>query len=504
MQLTYLSALCLVVASTFASAADVGQVRLPNSGAVDAQEDFQHGLAQLHNFEYDSAAEDFRRAQAIDSDFALAYWGEAMTYNHPIWMQQDRAAGRAALQKLADTHEARLAMAETALERDFLRAVHILYGEGDKNARDFLYRDHMAMMHEKYPENPDVGAFYALALMGTAHAGRDFSIYMKAAAVATELFAVFPEHPGLAHYLIHSTDDPIHAPLGYKAAQTYAKIAPNAAHAQHMTSHIFLALGDWQATASANDKAVEVVNRQRAEHALPGIGCGHYPSWQMYAYLQQERFAEAAERMKLCYTRTLDSGGSDQSLAAFYYMKELYLFDTQDWEGDVASLDVNQRGSEAVEFSRSYLNAARALHSNAADVRPVTTEAIDAGERLVRSLNQGQESRDADAGTRSQVKVLHLKAWLADNEGDARQAEKYWRKAVALEGDLPFGFGPPNPAKPALEALGESLLTQRRYAEAVDVFRQALDRTPNRTRATRGLSKAINAVQNDTKENGSR
>jgi tetratricopeptide (TPR) repeat protein len=487
MKFTRLLALIFVLSTANSMANDVGKVQLTNSGSPSAQADFLHGLAQLHNFEFASAAESFRRAQLIDPDFALAYWGEALTYNHPLWAQQDTDAGRAVLSRLAGTKAAQLSIAENSIEKDFVHAAQLLYGDGNKHFRDYLYRDQMAMMYERYPGNPDVGAFYALSLMGTAHDGRDFTIYMKSAAITTKLFPEYPQHPGIAHYLIHATDDPIHAPLGYQAALAYSKIAPDAGHAQHMTSHIFLALGHWQASADANDNAVAVVDKQRVKVGRPTIGCGHYPSWQMYAYLQQGRVDEANARMARCFDRTVDSDGNNRSLSAFYYMKELYLFDTEDWTGDVASLKIDPRGDEHVEFSRLYIDATLALRTGSEDAMAKVAEAIKAGDNYIDSLGSEVADRDIHSADQTRVKTLQLKSWAAWSQSDTDGAEAHIRSAVAIENDLPFGFGPPSPAKPSLEALGDLLLAIDRYEEAAEVFTQALARTVNRSRAKHGL-----------------
>lgn len=477
-----------------AVASDVGKVQFPNSGAPEAQADFMHGLAQLHNFEYDEAAADFRRAQQRDPGFALAYWGEAMTYNHPIWMQQDRAGAQAVLERLATEPDTQM-QAKTEIELDFIRAVQILYGEGDKQSRDFLYRDHMAWMYEKYPGNPDVTAFYALSMLGTAHQGRDVTIYMKAAAATTDLRARYPQHPGLAHYLIHSTDDPIHAPLGYQAALAYSKIAPNAAHAQHMTSHIFLALGHWEATATANDNAIAVVDRKRAARGQSSIGCGHYPSWQMYAYLQQGRIEEATERLQLCHQRTDETGKNEEALLAFYYMKSLYLFNAGGWQGDIVELRVDHGDSPRGEFARLYLEAAQALRLESTPSSEATADAIKGGNQLLTWLAGQGIAAGGREPTVVRVKLLHLLAWQAEFSGDVEVAESHLRKAIALEENLPSGFGPPRPAKPALEALGELLLTQSRFVDAVEVFKQALARTLNKTRSKHGLALALEGAR---------
>ncbi|PYQ63020.1 MAG: hypothetical protein DMF53_11485, partial [Acidobacteria bacterium] len=234
--LPLLLTLLLVSSAPTLAQTGVGEVSFANSGSPAAQASFLRGLALLHNFEYEDAAAEFHKAQAIDPGFAMAYWGEAMTYTHPVWMQQNAAAARAALGRLGATPEARLAKAKTERERDYLRAVEILYGDGTKEERDFRYADAMAALHQRYPDDVDATAFYALSLLGTAHQGRDFAVYMKSAALLEEVFPTHQHHPGVLHYLIHSYDDPIHAPLGLRAARLYGTVAPNAGHALHMTS----------------------------------------------------------------------------------------------------------------------------------------------------------------------------------------------------------------------------------------------------------------------------
>src|SRR5687768_14887402 len=277
----------IAAARAAAQGNEFGKVDFPASGARAAQTHFLRGLALLHDFEYPAAAAAFKEAQRIDPGFALAYWGEAMTYNHPVWFQQDSVAARAALARLGATPEARAARAPTAREKDYLAAVEVLYGPGDKKTRDLAYRDAMQRLMQKYPDDEDAALFYALALLGSAHSGRDLGIYMRAAAVSEEVFRKYPEHPGAAHYLIHSYDDPQHAPLGLPAARIYSRIAPGAGHAQHMTSHIFIALGMWDDVVRANQNAMKVVNAERHHAGHGPAGCGHYNIWLQYAYLIQ-------------------------------------------------------------------------------------------------------------------------------------------------------------------------------------------------------------------------
>ena len=174
----------------------------------------------LHSFEYDTAVEAFRQAQTADAGFALAYWGEAMTYNHPLWQQQNSEAALQALKRLAASPEARAAKAPTDRERQYLAAVETLYaGPGSKHDRDQAYMRAMERLQNAYPEDMEARAFHALAILGSRDGVRDFATYVRAAATVQPVFDANPDHPGAAHYLIHSFDDPVHAPLGLPAAR---------------------------------------------------------------------------------------------------------------------------------------------------------------------------------------------------------------------------------------------------------------------------------------------
>src|SRR5712691_10923532 len=343
---------------------DVGVVAFLNSGAPAAQQPFLHGLAQLHNFEYSDAAEDFRKAEEIDPGFAMAFWGEAMTKNHAIWHEQDLAAAREVLHRLGLSPEARLAKANTQREKDYIGAIEILYGEGSKRERDFKYADAMEKLHQKYPDDPDAAAFYALALLGTAQEGRDIPTYLRAAAILEDVFYAYPQHPGAAHYLIHSFDDPVHAVLGLGAARAYSKIAPNAAHAQHMTSHIFLALGMWDETVRANEVAMAIVNRTRQAKGMSLFACGHYNFWLEYGYLQQGRFRDAKRVLEGCRAQAGRPGMAEHghgkidpdnsAVGSFVQMRTRYLLDTEEWSGEVKGFGVDLTGAAVQQFNYEF------------------------------------------------------------------------------------------------------------------------------------------------------
>ena len=491
----------LLLAVTPAATADgYGHVAFANSGAPAAQADFIQGMALLHDFEYPAAAAGFRRAQSADPGFAMAYWGEAMTFNHPLWAQQDLAAARAALNKLAPSATARRAKAKTDREKAYLDAVEILYGEGSKIERDFRYEDAMAKLHQRYPDDVDAAAFYALSTLGTAHAGRDIPTYMRAARVLEEAWIDHQEHPGLVHYLIHSYDDPAHAPLGLRAARIYSRIAPDAGHAQHMCSHIFLALGMWEETVQANLAAMADVDRMRAAQGKGPARCGHYPFWLEYAYLQLGKMDEAKAALTACRA-TVESQGAmdhpgmsmdpDASLSSsFANMRLRYLLDTGEWTGEIANWQLPKNAGPGAQLNFAF---ARALGETARGRTAEAREALSELEALGRKIAESETklaNPDPSYRLRPGVLLLEARALLAEHEGDLPGAEKLLRQAVTVEETLPIDFGPPTIDKPTHELLGEFLLRRGRKSEARAEFEKALARTPGRRLATQGSAAA--------------
>jgi tetratricopeptide (TPR) repeat protein len=488
-------------ASSAPPAATAGEVSFQSSGSAAAQGPFLRGLALLHDFEYEDAAAQFRRAQEIDPGFAMAYWGEAMTYNHPIWMQQDRDAALAALERLGATPEARRARAGSPRERDYLAAVEVLYGAGSKEERDFRYAGAMAAVHQRYPDDVDATAFYALALLGTAHHGRDFAVYMRSAALLEEVFPSHPHHPGVLHYLIHSYDDPIHAPLGVRAARLYGAVAPDAAHALHMTSHIFVALGAWDEVIAANQSAIRVVNQQRAKRGLPPRSCGHYVSWLHYGYLQERRFDEASQTLAACgQEAAVPAAGvagapRDADATATGAYAEMRLLATIE-SGQSAADPFLARPEAPVgaRFTAAYgeaLAAAgggdrKAFHAAAARLR-------DAQADLLAAI--AADPRPAP-GERQRAEVVgrQVEALERLRDGRADEGIAMLRQAAAGEAAMALEFGPPQVEKPTGELLGDELLALGRMSEAAEAYRSALARAPGRTRSLAGLLRAEQAL----------
>ena len=470
-----------------AQTSDLGEVDFPTSGSPEAQEHFIRGVLLLHSFEFPDAGEAFRAAQEVDRGFAMAYWGEAMSYNHPLWAEQDAEAARAVLKRLGSSPEDQ---APTERERDYLRAVEVLYGEGAKDERDFAYAEQMRRLHEKYPNDDEAKAFYALAVLGTAHEGRDHTIYMRAAALAEEVFRDNPEHPGAAHYLIHSYDDPVHAPLGLRAALAYSEVAPAASHAQHMTSHIFVALGMWDEVVSANETAVAVADRRREAKSLPLDARNlHALHWLAYGYLQQGRYDDARVLLEAMESHA-EEVGSQRSRTHLAMMRADYIVNTRRWDDPAAEIEVDVTDLSPVVATRDHFASGVA--------------ALERGDRMAaeRALLAMAEIRD-DASRSSayppglqaaRVMELELEALLASTKGNTAEALDLMREAAALEDEMPYEYGPPRVVKPSHELLGEAFLEMGSPDEALVAFEMALTRAANRPASLLGLVQAAEAT----------
>lgn len=467
----------------------LGEVAFPTSGSAAAQAEFLRGVALMHSFEYPSARAAFEAAQRLEPGFAMAYWGEAMTHNHPIWMEQDSAAARAALARLGATAQERAGKASTERERDWLATLEVLYGPGSKEARDSAYAGAMQRLAEKYPDDAEAAAFHALALLGTAHGGRHVPTYMRAAARMEEVFCDHPQHPGAAHYLIHAYDDPVHAPLGLRAARAYSRIAPNAAHAQHMTSHIFIALGMWDDMVRANEVAQKVVNDARAARGQPATWCGHYAFWLEYGYLQQGRDADALRILRDCHAEVSAGGAAGRNARSFVEMRSRYLLDTQDWDGPALGMSLDLGNDAAAQLGYAYTSAFAALRRGDVDAaRPLADEVT----RLRGLIVSDPAAARVGVSYPSVSQVLHQQLWamLMLAEGRRDEAVALLASSAELEERIPFEFGPPFIDKPSRELLGETLLELGRPAEARAAFEAALRQAPLRVQSLRGLAMA--------------
>jgi len=277
----------------------VVQLNFPTSSSPAAQKIFLDGVRLLHNFEYEDAIQAFHDAIKVQPDFAMAYWGLAMSYNHPLWGEQDLPSARRALADLDRVSATKL----TSREKGFIAAIRLLYGDGDKGRRDAAYAEAMHQLYVQYPHDDEVAIFYGLALLGTKAENPDFVVNVKASDVLERVYQRNPNHPGVLHYLIHCYDDPKYASLGLQAADRYGQVAPGSAHALHMPSHIYLDLGMWKEYIRVNEASwAASLDRNRREHLGLGgsdIHALHTLEWLEYGYLQQGQVTKAMDCLKI-------------------------------------------------------------------------------------------------------------------------------------------------------------------------------------------------------------
>jgi tetratricopeptide (TPR) repeat protein len=322
------------------TSSQLGEVQFTATGKKDALSHFEKGLLLLHSFEYDDAAEEFKKARAIDPAFVMAYWGEAMTYNHPLWRYQDYEKATAVLQALAASPEERAGKAKTEIEKDFISSLAVLYGKGSKAERDKKYANFMESLYKKYEGNPEVSCFYSLALIGSVEVGRDEAVYGKAANIAKEVLAKNPRHPGALHYLIHAYDDPGHAAQALATADAYALTAPDAGHALHMPTHIYLALGMWDKVVTSNEVSWAAGEKRKKRKRLSNNALNYHAfHWLLYGYLQQGE-KEKARKVLQDMKKYSDELASGRARAHMIFIKTTYLTETRDWDPAIVSIRV--------------------------------------------------------------------------------------------------------------------------------------------------------------------
>lgn len=482
----------LVASKAFAHhGAHLGKINFVTSGNENARPYFERGVMWLHSFEYAESRADFQMAEKLDPSFAMAYWGDAMTYNHPLWTEQDYVGAIKALNKLAPTAEARLLKAKTEKEKSFIFAINSLYGKGDKKHRDIAYAEAMRKLYQANPNDDEVASFYALALLGATEGERDFRSYMQAAGIAEDIYARNPQHPGAMHYIIHSYDDPVHAPLGLRAARAYAKMAPDASHALHMPSHIYFALGMWDDVIAANKAAWESgvkqnISRDAKAYTIDDLHALH---WLSYGYLQKQQYRSAYR-----LTKTMEEIAirSNTSMAKWYYalMRAAYLTESKDWCADLRSLDMT-RIELSARATDLYENAVQALkHDDINGARQIVNELTQIIPKHInhQATYQNYFTAVLESGVLA-VKIirLELQAKIKFCQGKIKQAIELLKNATKMEDSLSFGYGPPVPVKPAYELLADMLLYDKQYKAAYLNYVFSLKRTPNRFYSEKGL-----------------
>ena len=481
----------LLASVASAQESQLGRVEFPTSGSPQAQQHFLRGLAALHSFWYEEAIEAFRESTKAEPDFAMGYWGEAMSYNHPLWSEQDIATARQVLAKIKETPKL------TERERAYIAAVRVLYGEGDKHARDVAYSAAMEKIYRAYPDDLDAAAFYSLSLLGIG-GEKGYRLQAKAGAIALDVYQKNPNHPGAAHYIIHAFDDPDHAILALPAARRYASIAPEAHHARHMPSHIFLQLGMWPEAAASNEAAWEASDAwMKRKNLSLGVRDYHSLHWLMYVYLQQGRYNDA-EKLLTLMKKVMSESTYDNKLRPGYYennyanMAAAFVVETERWNL-AAELFPDSKMPAPDQSTMSH-----GAHGNCAP----TVRSSYANRTLpffIRGLANAMTGTEITSGkSAGEINETEIAAVSASMKKDYAKAIELMKKATALEEAMRPPSGPPSLIKPTHELFGEILLRAGKPAEAAEQFKVALQRQPNRARSLLGAARAAALTGNQS------
>ena len=459
-----------------------GNITFQNSGASDAQAAFLKGVKSLHSFEFDTARIAFQEAQNIDPSFAMAYWGEAMSENHPLWAQQDRERASIVLNSLAPSLEDRLSKVSTEKEKEYLKAIEALYSsEGDKLRRDFAYSDAMAKMYQRWPDDHEINIFYALSLLGTIRPGDDgYKRQALAGSISQKVFKDNENHPGAAHFIIHSFDDPDHAILAFSAAKVYADIAPASSHALHMPSHIFVQLGMWDRVVNSNIEsyAAAVATIEKVGGAA-GREDFHALEWLEYGNLMLGNIENARDNLSTALATVEKNKESKRVYNGYLRMKARYLIETGEWE-DLDLMDVdtpegsNLNWVNAVGMSAAYRGDNEIVEAVLSRLKDFENKALSSGATY--------------NAIRISIIAKQVAAIAKLVAGDIETAVALAEQATVTELEkMQTPSGPPIPIKPSPELYGEILMAADRPAEAVLAFEKSLSWVPERIPSLLGL-----------------
>lgn len=511
-----LTVILFVAASLHGQERRLGRVTFPNSGAPGAQADFLRGVSWLHSFGYEDAIDAFRAAQKADPTFALAYWGEAMSFSQPLWGFEEVDKGKAALAKFGKTSEERIAKAKTPREQGFMRAVEALFGSGDTAARAAAHAKEMARVAAANPSDDEVQAFYALALLATLPRG-DASLPLRrqAGAIAEAVFARNPNHPGAAHYILHAYDHGTLVARSLPAARTYAKIAPAASHALHMPAHAFLQAGFWDEAAAADQSSWDASVAWAKRRGLPITSRDYHSlTWLQYEWTQQGRFSKTREAVALVNEAMKVSQQASKPAAQQGPVSPLHAGGHGYGEGSEigrGSTDAalrNDRGSMRaryiLESERWQEMKGQTTFDNIEELFALGLSAVNLGDasrvRAVIGEFQKAAAPTQPMALREQAEIMLRQMEAMDLFAQGRHAEAFvlMDRVSAMEARMPKPIGRPFPVKPADELYGELLLQVNRPQEAVRRFDRALARTPNRSRSLFGLARAYRNANDAT------
>src|SRR5579863_3129836 len=467
------------------TSAQLGTVVFPVSCAPSVQKPFERGIALLHSFWYEEAEKQFTQIAAEDPHCAMAHWGVAMSLWHQLWNNPDPQVIQRGLDEV---HQAKTTDGPTTpREKAYIAAIAAFYSDSKKlnhQARAKAYSDAMKNVYEKFPDDHEAAAFYALSLLASEpHDDATFANRKAAAAILEKLFATEPDHPGVAHYLIHSYDKPQLAELGIPAARRYAQVAPAAPHALHMPSHIFARVGLWQDDIKSNLASIAATRESAAMH-MGGEGHQfHAMDFLFYAYLQSGREADARALMeevrKMPAMHDMYGLGFDPHEGTLAHFTALYPIEMHDWASAAALTPTEVPGT--AEGSMGYwAKAIGSAHLGKADE---VRRDIAAIERIHQSLVDTKKKDFAEA---AESDLKQAQAWLAFAEGKYDDAVEALRALADKEdslGDEPQGI-------PTREMIAEMLLEAKRPQQALAEYQTDLKLNPNRFNGLYGAARA--------------
>ena len=482
---------CLLIAfwlHASARSAELGTVALATSCNAEANGHIQTGLALLHHMMYENAEKSFAAAASAQPACAIAYWGQAMTFVHPIWSDPPAAAVFQKGAALADT--AMKASAQSARERAYIEAVQAYYKEGKSNKEApnlRAFAQAWAAVHAKYPDDPDAALFYALGQLATADpSDKTFAQQRRAGESIEQVFARFPNHPGAHHYVIHAYDYPPLAARALEVARAYGKIAPEVPHALHMPTHIFTRLGLWEDSIAWNKRSAAAA----LEHPVAGAVSIHYLhalDYLAYSYLQCGDDDEALQIRSALQTLRAPVQVEMASAYAFAAIPARIALERQNWSEAMA---LEPRSPQwfawdsfpAVEAITHFARALGAAHNRRV---MLARQSLD---RLAELRDRAAVS-NAYWGKQVEIQRLAAEAWLALAEGRST-ALATMRQAADLESSTEKHPVTPGEVLPARELLADMLLQMGQHAAAQKEYAATLERSPNRFNSVYGVARS--------------
>ncbi len=462
----------------------LGKVNFPVSCESSLQPQFNSAVAMLHSFWFEKASETFAAVAEKDPTCGMAYWGIAMTHWHQIWEAPgpaDLKAGKAALER-ADT-----AGAKTQRERDYIAAVETYYRDPDKldhRTRALAYEAAMDHLQARYPEDHEAAIFHALALLATAPPeDKTYVNQKKAGAILEPLFVEQPEHPGVAHYIIHAYDYPPLAERALEAARRYARIAPDSPHALHMPSHIFTRLGLWQESIDSNLTSAASAARNNA----PGNEL-HAKDYLIYAYLQGAQDRAANKALQSPPAGRPEDPQYMNWLYATGASRARYAVERHQWS-EAAALPVPPHTfpRERYSWTEANLHFARALGASRLGDAEAARKDLQQLASIRDVLVQENNKYWAD---QVQIQSEVATAWVTLTDGKRTEALQQMRAAADHEDRTDKHNVTPGVILPARELLGEMLLELNQPRQAMAEFEATLKTAPNRFNALSGAARA--------------